>query len=344
MKLLQFITYGFLIMASASLLASCEKAIDNSIPEGTPRRTFYNQEIASYLTNDSIWITQKLDKNSLILKVGFKFNRDSTVDLYRIQYTTLTLTEELNLAKLTFTSASDISTINSLISAISSLSDALARNVILNNPANVSFLNAIQRYFPLTLIGPFGRINVTPDKNTYGVHGDFNSSLTFYNSIFLSDLRVSKNFDFDFLVDKYNRDSVVISGFYSQNSNRIGILKPIEISTLTTHFNAINIMNALTFNSDLYVNGQIVTGGAVYLKDNFNDSHDDLNKSLNFVKKSDKTLDPRFNNLNALKATEVTYELGSPKPAAGTVIARFKAYNPANKGFNGALDVEVRVK
>ncbi|WP_199120203.1 hypothetical protein [Pedobacter sp. ASV28] len=344
MKIIAFIKYSLSVVILLALFSSCEKALDNSVPEGTERRGFYNAQIKSYITNDSVWVTQKLDKNSLIFKVGFGFQKDKSVNLYRIQYTTLTLIEELNLAKAIFTSPADIADINSLITTYSSLTDANARNLILNNPANISFLTRTQKYFPVTMIGPFGRVNITEDKNTYDVYGDFNSSLTFFNSSFLSDLKISKNFDFDFLVNNYNRDSLVMTSYYSQNLNRVATIKPVALNTIETHFNALNIINALTFASEIKVNGQVLTGESVaYIKNNFNETYDNLNKNLNFTLKAGKTLPASFNGLTALKATEVFYKLGETKPAVGTVLARFKAYNPATKGITG-VDVEVIVK
>lgn len=344
MKITPFIKYGFLILTSMLLLTSCEKALDNSVPDGTPRRAFYNEQIKSYLTNDSIWVTQRLDKNSLILKVGFVFNKDKSVNLYRIDYRTLTLIEQLNQAKNVFTSPADIADINSLISAYNGIADATLRSLILTNPANASFLNRTQKYFPVTTVGPIGRSAISTGTNTYDVYGDFDSSLTFFNSSFLSDLKVSKNFDFDFLVNKYNRDSLVITSYYSQNSNRVATLKPIATITLEPHYNAFNIINSYPYASELKVNNVSIAGdGANYLKTNFSEQYDNVNKALAYIAKTGAGLDPAFASYTALKATEATYKLGDPKPAAGTVIAKFKTYNPKVKGGE-TLDVQIIAK
>ena len=344
MKNTSFIKYGFWVLTSMLLLQSCEKALDNSVPEGTPRRAFYNEQIKSYLTNDSIWVTQRLDKNSLIFKVGFIFNKDKSVNLYRIDYRTLTLIEQLNQAKNVFTSPADITEINSLISTFNGIADASLRSFLLTNPANISFLNRTQKYFPVTTVGPIGRSAISTDKNTYDVYGDFDSSLTFFNSSFLSDLKVSKNFDFDFLINKYNRDSVLVTGYYSQNSNRNATLKPIDKNTLEPHYNAFNIINSLTFAAELKVNNVAVAGdGAAYLRTNFSEQYDNVNKALAYVAKTGVTLDLAFGSAKALKAIEVTYKLGDPKPAAGTVIAKLKAYDPKIKGGE-TLDVQIIAK
>ncbi len=341
------IKYALILGISTVALTSCEKAIDNSFPEGTPRRAFYNEQIKSYLTNDSVWVTQKLDKNaSLVLRVGFDFKKDDKVSLYRIPYTTLTLIEQLEMAKGTFTSAADIRELNSLITAITGLADATARDLILNNPANISFLTRFQKFFPVTMVGPAGKITVTEGSNTFNVIGEFDSSLTFFNSSFLSDLKVSRTFDFDFLINKYNHDSLALTGYYSQNANRNPIIKPIAKASLIPYFDAINIMNIIPFATSIRVNGQVITDeSASTLKDNYNETYDNANKSLAFIVKKGKTLNSLYQNNNALAVIEVPFKVGSTKPAVGAVLAKFKAYNLNTKGgINGGLDVEIIVK
>ena len=343
MKPLAYIKYFFGVAVLLFMLSACQKALNNTIPEGTPRRQFYNNQIMDYLTNDSVWVTQKLDKNSLIFKVGFDFKKDKTVNLYMMEYTTLTLIEELNIAKLTFTDPKDIEIINILIKAVSGLSDYEARESLINLPANFIFLDACKKYFPVTLVGPTKQVEIKEAPNTFDVQGDFNSSLTFFSRSFLSDLKVSKNFDFDFIINSYNRESIVMTSYYAQ-PNKVAILKPVSLTSIVPHFNAIGIISSLPFLSEIKVNGKILAGEtAAYIKNKFNESYDHLNKNLNFVVKATETEHREFKGLTALKVIEATDNF-NPKPAAGTVLAKFIAYDPSVKGFNNTIPVEILVK
>jgi hypothetical protein len=337
---------ALLIASSAFIITGCEKALDNSVPEGTPRRSVYNDELKNIITNDSIWITQKLDKGTLKFKVGFDFKKDESVRLFNLRYSTLTLIEEATLAMNTFTSPAERAELNSLINAISGLTDVSARNAIITNPGNISFLNRFQRFFPVNLVGPDGAVIVTEGSNTYDVFGDFETSLTFLNSSFLSDLKVSRNFDFDFRVTKSHRDSVEIRGHYTQNANRNAILKPIATTSLNAHVDFINMLRVLPFLVDIKINNAIVANETIKtLNTNFSEIYDQNNKSLAFKVNSGVTLATAWNNINTLKVVSTNYKIGAAKPVVGTVIANLKAYNNSTStGINNAIDVQIVVK
>ncbi len=347
MKTLAYIKYFLGTAASLFMLSACQKALNNTIPEGTPRRQFYNNQIMDYLIlpNDSVWVTQRLDKNSLVFRVGFDFKKDKTVTLYKMEYIPLTLIDELELAKLTF--PDKIDKIDDIMFDIYIMrffnSDAQIRIALITVPGNVLLLNSIQKFFPVTLVAPTKLVEITEGSNTYGVQGDFNSSLTFFSNSFLSDLKVSKNFDFDFLINSYNRDSIVMTSYYTQ-PNKVAILKPVALTSVVPHLKAIGIISSLPFLSEIKVNGKILAGEtAAYIKNKFNESYDHLNKNLNFVVKATETEHSEFKGLTALKAIEATDNF-NPKPAAGTVLAKFIAYDPSVKGFNNTIPVEILVK
>lgn len=337
---------SFLMLVSILTLNSCEKAIDNSIPDGAPRRAFYNNQIKEFLTNDSLWITQVLDKGNLKFRVGFIFAKDGTVKLYNVNRTPITLIQQLTEAYALQTTAANRNEILSLIQTFTGYEDSQLRSLLLN-PANLSFKLRVDKYFPLTLKAPFGKVAVTEGANTYGVYGDFDASLTFYNTSFLSDYKQKNEFDFDFLIKSYKRDSLSLEGYYSQNTNRFPIIKPIKFSELDTYNKALNItITSLGFVTELKVGGVALAGdGNAYLNTRFSEAYDGLNKNLKFMAIAGQSVDPLFNGITALKAIDVPFIAGSAKPASGTVIAKFTGYNGEQKGAlaNGVV-VELVVK
>jgi hypothetical protein len=346
-KMKNYFKLSFSILVSILILNSCEKAIDNSIPEGTPRREFYNNQIKEFLTNDSLWVTQVLDKGKLKFRVGFIFAKDGTTKLYNINRNPITLVQQLTEAYALQTTNANRNEINNLILTFGGFEDSQLRDILINNPANLSFKLRVEKFFPLTLKAPFGKIAVNEGTNTYGVYGDFDASLTFYNTSFLSDYKQKNEFDFDFLIKSYKRDSLSLEGYYSQNTNRFPIIKPIKFSELDTYNRALNIIvTSLGFVTELKVGGvALPSDGNLYLNTGFSEAYDDLNKNLKFKSIAGQSIDPLFNGITALKAIDVPFVAGSAKPASGTLIAKFTGYNGEQKGsLAGGVTIELLVK
>jgi hypothetical protein len=337
-------SFCLLILLMATLI-SCEKAIDNSIPEGSPDRAAYNAQIRITLTNDSVWVTQYMNKNKASLKIGFAFRKDGNANLYKLNYTPVTVIQQL--AKAAALRPADAVEINALIGAFGGIADANLRNFLITNPDNLSFKEAVDKFFPLTLTGPPGKIDLSEGTNTYNVYGDFNSSLTFLNSSFLSDLKKDKDFDFDFLIKSYRQDSIELEGYYGPNMNRKSTIKPVLLTEMRQHINAYNLtIENPGFLTELKVAGKtIATDGAAYLDSQFSEYYDKANKCLIFKAITGQTPAPELANITALKATETAFIPGNPKPAAGTVIAKYIGYDAAVKESikNGTV-VELVVK
>ncbi|NQX40748.1 hypothetical protein SAMN05421820_104152 [Pedobacter steynii] len=337
-------SFCILIMLMATLI-SCEKAIDNSVPEGTPGREAYNTQIKTALTNDSVWVTQFMNKNKASIKVGFAFMKDGNANLYKLNYTPITVIQQLR--KAIALRPADAVEINSLIAAFGGLADATLRNILITNPANISFKESVDKFFPLTLKGPSGRIELSEGTNTYNIYGSFNTSLTFLNSSFLSDLKKDKDFDFDFLIKSYHRDSIGLEGYYGPNMNRQATIKPVLLTDMRQHINARNLsILSLGFSTELRVAGKaIATDGATYLDNQFSESYDKANKCLVFKAITGQTPAPELANITALKATETAFTPGDAKPVAGTVIAKYIGYDAGVKESikNGTV-VELVVK
>jgi hypothetical protein len=330
-----FLKTGFLMFMCIIILSSCEKALDNSIPDGTPRREAYNTKIKEILVNDSVWVTPFYNNGATKFRAGFLFAKDGTCKIYSTVRNPVTLMQQLTAAVEANPTTANKNELAALTTAFGTFinDDAQLRSVLLQ-AGNVTFKNRVEKFVIVTPTAPLSNVIVTVADNTYGVYGDFNSSFTIYNTSVLSELKQKNLFDFDFLINAYNRDSLSLEGYYSQNSNRFVKIKPVAVPNILQHVNATNILvTALAFNTELRVNGvAISTEGNTYLKTRFADGHDNLNKCIVFKSVAGQAVDPLFAGINAIKAIDVPFIAGSAKPAAGTVIAKFTGYDIANKG------------
>jgi hypothetical protein len=160
-------------------------------------------------------------------------------------------------------------------------------------------------------------------------------------------LKKARRFDFDFKVKSYSEDSIKMEGYYSTNANKQVTLKPSSLNDIKLYIKATDvILSPFSAPTELRVAGKaITTGGLPFLKAKTAQGFDSENGLLVFNLIKGKVIEPEFTGLTTLKAVNVSFVPGGPNPPSGTVLAKFMAYNSAEKGsITRGVAVELVVK
>ena len=212
---------SFLISVS---LASCEKDVSNAIPDTANTPAIDAANTFNILTVENRkWIWPLKFAGNPFNNEGFgllmEFKKDSTANSELIAKKSLLgqFAATIATGKLTATQRS-IATAYS--STFATFTDWNIRNLIINNPANITFLNNT-----LTVLPNFIHFNpiefrVAESGFSYDVNVVVQLSLTFYNTLLFPQLKQSRLLDFDFRIFDYKEDKIKLNGYYSNNANR----------------------------------------------------------------------------------------------------------------------------
>lgn len=206
------------MLAAAMSLTACEKNIDNTIP---PDANKFSNDIKTAFENltheEKLWFWELKSPltNGHLMSAFYK---DSTVESYLMQRYTLNnqLALLANTAPLTNAEWNEVV---QLYNTYAAFSDAEIRS-LLESPANLSFKNRTLKYLPnYPNFNGYYRLTLA-DQATFDINGPVQLSLTINNSTLMSNLRQTRQLDYDFRIFSNTKDIIVLSGYYANSSNK----------------------------------------------------------------------------------------------------------------------------
>jgi len=344
MKRLNIVNYLLLYILGIVLFTGCEKGYDYTKPEGAPTRAGYNMQVNKTLQKkDSIWVTDQLNKRSRNFRIGFEFINDKDVRILDWNFVMVSLREQLIavLDQAQFGSQEYFELLE-LIRIVGGLNDTRLRDLLINNSANASIRKAMEKYVPVSLSGPpYQYTHLQSQSKTYNINGDFQTNLTFDTESLLSGLKESREFDFDFVIEKISSQELELYGHYGSNANRNPRLIPVATNDLQAAVNAANVMNVYPGAVNIKLNSKVIADvDLLAIRKSYELTNDVTNKKVTFKLGKDVNI-AGIGSLGYWVARPNAYTL--PADAAvqptGTVLCSFYLYDGAVFNQNNILEI-----
>ncbi|MBV7530173.1 hypothetical protein [Chitinophaga sp. sic0106] len=206
---------------------SCEKGDDFSRPPGNTN-SFEKDKSDAFknLTDDETsmwaWAMETSFTNNKFPGLLLQFGKDSTTSIYSIDNNGI-ISDLTRLRASATLTTSESSLALQLINILRPYSDYQIRQ-ILDDPANLSFKNAVLSLLPN--YQNFGSQTIYEEEvgGAFNTNGPIQLSLTFHNSPLMSLLKEYGWLDFDFRLMRYSKDTVELTGYYSNSANKVSQL------------------------------------------------------------------------------------------------------------------------
>lgn len=220
------------IIVAACLLGfavtGCEKDVDYTIPQEANTLQDDIDNTFKILSGDNKkWIWPIRLAGNPFNNEGFgllmEFKKDSSANSELIAKKSLVAQFAATLAtgKLT---ANQQAIARAYSTTFASFTDWNIRNLIINNAANITFLNNTLIVLPNFV--HFNPVEFRPAENgfNYNVNGLVQLSLTFTNTTLFPQLKQSRTLDYDFRVFRFEENKIHLNGYYANNANRVSYL------------------------------------------------------------------------------------------------------------------------
>lgn len=227
-KLHKFFHTHKLVFAAAAVLGltnvACEKADDLSRPPGNTNSFEKDKQDAfKNLTDDETtlwaWDIPISPYNNKFPAFLLQLSKDSSANIFSIDNNGMVSDLTRLRASGTLT-ASESSLALQLINLLRPYSEYQLRQ-ILDNPANASIKNALVQLLPNYANFASQTIYTEEIGGAFDTNGPIQLSLTFHNSELLSLLKEYGWLDFDFRLLRYSKDTVQLTGYYSNSANKV---------------------------------------------------------------------------------------------------------------------------
>lgn len=326
-----------ILSAALALATGCQKELDYTKPADA--NTFEEDQVTAFnnLTDGNTPIWAWGIKSSSFSSFFLQFYKDSTANIYSI--TTGGLVADLNTLIRSGTLTSSDSTIaKQLIRAFAGFEDGRLRE-LLEEAGNASFKNATQLLLPN--YRGFNSLKSDTENVSFDINGPVQLSLTFHNSQLLASMKQAGTLDFDFRIMSTAADSMDLTGYYNDNSNRISTLYKMSSFRPDDFIAGSNLILAV---NPLKAKVSLRTGGAaIPVPTDYNSGLDFFYRSFNqsFMPARGLVFSPNGNGSESmpdvLKPAEfVTVKSvfnGSPDTApSGTVLITLTIHNKNGDG------------
>ncbi|SHL41221.1 hypothetical protein SAMN05444266_103251 [Chitinophaga jiangningensis] len=220
-----------LVLAAAVIIGlgavSCEKGDDFSRPAGNTNSIEKDKADAfKNLTDDETsmwaWAMETSFTNNKFPGMLLQLSKDSSANIYSIDNGGI-VTDLSRLRSSGTLTAGESSLALQLINILRPYSDYQIRQ-ILADPQNASFKNAVLSLLPNYENFGSQTINLRELEGAFDANGPIQLSLTFHNSEFLALLKEYGWLDFDFRLLRYTKDTVELTGYYSNSANKVSYL------------------------------------------------------------------------------------------------------------------------
>jgi hypothetical protein len=224
---------------------ACEKKLDYNVPpaEHTLEKDIHASfDILSANNRKWIWPLTITSNPFFNEGIGFlaEFKKDSTANVQLIakkgiveQFAVLLASGKLD--------ANQTAIARAYTTTFGGFTDWNLRNLIINNPANASFLNNTLRVLPNMIYFNPIFFAIGESGFNYNVNGPVQLSLTFTNTSLFPQLKQGRVLDYDFRIFSFSSGKVDLMGYYNNSANKASSLYATVPDDIALFANGSNI-------------------------------------------------------------------------------------------------------